>query len=89
VPSKTGSRIRITLYSSSNCPNCRQLKQLLQKHKLAFTEFNVEKSRRAFIELQRLGSRGVPVLLIGKARIDGFQPQKVDQELRRQGLIGK
>jgi glutaredoxin len=85
--SKAAGQIRVTVYSSSNCANCRQLKNWLQQHNIRFTDLNIEKNRRAFTDFQRLGSRGVPVLLIGKSRIDGFQPKRVEQELRRQGLI--
>ena len=86
---KAAGQVRITLYSSTNCSNCRQLKAMLLKNKIRFTELNIEKNRRAFTEFQRLGSRGVPVLLIGETRIDGFNARRVQQELQRQGLVSQ
>ena len=73
---------RITLYSTSRCPNCRRLKQWLLQHKLRFQEFDIERNQRAFREFQRLGSRGVPVLLVDKQRIDGFDPKRLQKVLR-------
>ena len=79
--------VRVTLYSSSNCPHCRQLKKLLQQLRVAHAEFDVQKSQRAQKDLLRLGSRGVPVLLVGQDRVDGFQPKKVEQLLKKHGLL--
>lgn len=70
---------RVTLYTTSRCPNCKRLKQWLVKHKLRFQEFDIERNQRAFKEFQRLGSRGVPVLLVDKQRIDGFDPKRLQQ----------
>ena len=50
-------------------------------------ELDVATNQRAFKEFQRLGSRGVPVLLIGKSRVDGFQPNKIEQVLKQNNLI--
>lgn len=50
-------------------------------------EFDIERNQRAFKEFQRLGSRGVPVILIGQQRIDGFNKKKLDQALTKAGLL--
>jgi len=63
---------RIILYSSANCPHCRRAKVFLHREGIAFREMDVSKSPRARKELERLGTRGVPVLLVGDARLDGF-----------------
>lgn len=70
---------RITLYSTSRCPHCRQVKQWLQQHKLRFQEFDVERNQRAFKEFQRVGGRGVPVLMVGQQKIDGFNRKRLEQ----------
>ena len=38
---------RITLYSTRNCPHCRQAKQYLQHKGVRFQEFDVQQSARA------------------------------------------
>jgi glutaredoxin len=76
MPGKTP---RVTLYSTSRCANCRRLKQWLTRHKLRFQEFDIERNQRAFREFQRLGSRGVPVLLVDRQRVDGFDPKRLEK----------
>ena len=73
---------RVTLYSTSRCPNCKRLKQWLSQNKLRFQEFDIERNQRAFKEFQRLGSRGVPVLLVDKQRVDGFDPKRLQQAFK-------
>jgi len=50
-------------------------------------EFDIERNQRAFKEFQRLGSRGVPVIMIGKTRVDGFNAKKLQQVLVNNQLI--
>jgi len=82
-PGSTAGAPRITLYSTSRCPNCKRVKQWLVQHKLRFQEFDIERNQRAFKEFQRLGSRGVPVLLVDKQRINGFDLKRLQQVFRQ------
>jgi len=74
---------RVTLYTTARCPNCRRLKQWLVKHKLRFQEFDIERNQRAFREFQRLGTRGVPVLLVDRQQVNGFDPKRLQQIFKR------
>lgn len=74
---------RITLYSTRNCPHCRQAKQYLQQRGLRFQEFDVQQNKRAQKAFAQLGARSVPVIMIGDTRIDGFDRQRLDDLLRR------
>ena len=76
-----GKTPRITLYGTRGCAHCRRLREWLQARDLAFRELDVERDRRAAREFQRLGARGVPVLLVGDRRIDGFDPRRLKQLL--------
>ena len=78
---------KVTLYSTRQCPNCRQAKAFLQKHKVRFMEFDVERNQRAFKEFHRLGARGVPVIMVGKTRVDGFNAKKLQQVLAANKLV--
>ena len=74
---------RITLYSSRRCPHCRQAKQYLQQKGLRFQEFDVETNARANKAFRRLGARGVPVIIIGEQRFDGFDRKRLDRALAK------
>jgi glutaredoxin len=67
---------RVVLYSTANCAHCRRAKDFLREQGIPFRELDVSRSPRARKELARLGARGVPVLLIGDARMDGFDPKR-------------
>jgi glutaredoxin len=74
---------RITLYTTRNCPHCRQAKQYLQARGLRFAELDVNHSPRGKKEFARLGARGVPVILVGDRRIDGFDRRRLDAALNK------
>lgn len=67
---------RIVLYSSANCPHCRRAKAFLKREGIAFREMDVGSNARARKELERIGARGVPVLMIGGERLDGFDEKR-------------
>ncbi|RMG38974.1 MAG: glutaredoxin family protein [Gammaproteobacteria bacterium] len=68
---------RITLYGARGCVHCQQVRDWLGRHGYRFQELDVERNPRARKTLQRLGARGVPVLLAGDQRIDGFDPKRL------------
>lgn len=79
---------RITLYTAPNCGHCRQLKAHMLRLKVPFTEFDISRNRRAQSDFERLGARGVPVLLVGEQRLDGYDAKKLEKLLKARGLLG-
>ena len=77
---------RITLYSSSACHHCRQLKQWLQQHRVRFQEMDVQRNARALKDFQRQGGRAVPLLMVGERKIQGFDPKRLPAQLRKAGV---
>ena len=66
---------RITLYTTARCPVCDQAKRYLKQRGIAFVEFDVQRSKRGIKDFQRLGGRGVPIIMVGDRRLDGFDKQ--------------
>ena len=63
----------IKVYSTTYCPYCTLAKDWLKKHKLKFTEVNVENDPEAAKEMvKRSGQRGVPVIEIDGKIVVGF-----------------
>jgi glutaredoxin-like YruB-family protein len=77
--------IRITLYSTHNCPYCRQARKYLQSKGVRFQEFDIQKDIRAQKMLAGLGARAVPVIMIGDTRVDGFSRELIDKALKQAG----
>ncbi len=76
----------ITLYSTRQCSHCRQAKAFLRKHKIPFVELDVERNKRAFVQFQRAGGRGVPLIIIDKKTYNGFDPKQLAKGLKQVGF---
>ena len=69
---------KVVMYSTANCGACKMAKQYFAQKGIAYEEFDVNQSRAANEEFQRLGGRGVPLILVGEKRMEGFNPQALD-----------
>ena len=70
-PSRQGTK-RVVIYTQAGCAHCQRAKNFLRSRGIPFREMDVGRSPRARKELERLGARGVPLLLVGDERLDGF-----------------
>ena len=67
VPSR-----KVIMYSASWCAVCNQAKQYFQRERIDFEEYDVEKSAKGKRDFKKLGGKGVPVILVGNKRLNGF-----------------
>jgi len=73
---------RVILFSSGACPWCSRAKNYLRQNGVRVKEVRVDKDPDAAKDVVRMtGQMGVPVLLIGRARIVGFDKPKIDRLL--------
>ncbi len=73
---------RVILFSSSSCPWCARAKNYLHQNGVKVKEIKVDKDPDAAKDVVRMtGQMGVPVLLIGRARVVGFDKQRIDRLL--------
>jgi glutaredoxin len=63
---------KVVMYSASWCGHCKRAKRYFRQHGIAFTEYDIEKDRQARARYARMGAAGVPVILVGKRRMNGF-----------------
>jgi glutaredoxin len=70
---------------STNCPLCRDAKKYLKERGVTFTDHDIEKDESAKEEFKRLNGRGVPVILVGAKRLNGFSRNRLEQVLREAG----
>lgn len=80
-------KIRITLYSTRNCRYCRQAREYLKLRGVRFQELDIQQNIRAQRALAKMGSRSVPVIMVGDTRVDGFQREYLDRLLDRIGSV--
>lgn len=77
--SATRDRSEVVMYSASWCGYCDQARDHFQTNGIAFREYDVETSERGRREYTALDGRGVPLILIGDQRMNGFSAQRFDR----------
>lgn len=75
----------LTMYTTSQCPYCAQARSWLDQYGFSYDECNMSHDQRCHSEMQRLGGRGVPFLVVrGDAMGDGgFDTDEFIQRLRQ------
>lgn len=71
----------VTIYTTDTCPYCIKAKKYLSEKGIEYNEKNVHKDFQAKQELLAMGYRTVPVIVINKREIVGFDKQKIDRAL--------
>ena len=69
--------MKVRIYSTKSCPECRVLKSYLLALDIDFYEEIVESPEQIEALEQKTGQRRVPVLENGDGFIIGFDPEKV------------
>jgi glutaredoxin len=73
------------MYATDWCGYCRQARQFFARNGIAYTELDIEKSQAAMAEYKGLGGRGVPVILVGSQRMNGYGEERLVQMLKAGG----
>lgn len=62
----------VVMYSTVRCGYCRKARAYFNANGIAYTDYDVETSNKGRQDYQRMGARGVPVILVGNKRMNGF-----------------
>ena len=62
----------VVMYSASWCGYCKRARRYLEDKGIAYTEYDVETSEKGQEDYRRLNAHGVPIILIGQKRMNGF-----------------
>jgi glutaredoxin len=71
----------VIVYTSTNCPNCRQVKSILSDKGVAYEERNIETNDEFAQQVWDMGMRAVPVTVIGEHKILGANKLKLEKAL--------
>ena len=69
----------MVMYSASWCGVCKRAKAYFDDQGIVYDELDVEKDAQGKQDYARLGSRGVPIILVGGRRMDGFNITRFQQ----------
>jgi len=68
---------KVILYATSWCGYCEKTRELLTENNIEYHEYDVEKSAEGREQYDRLGGKGVPVLLINGEVLKGYDPSRI------------
>ncbi|MEL0587159.1 MAG: glutaredoxin domain-containing protein [Candidatus Thiodiazotropha sp. (ex. Lucinoma kazani)] len=66
------SNERVVMYSAKWCGYCKKARRYFKSNRISFVEYDVESSAKGNRDYKKLGAGGVPIILVGKHRLNGF-----------------
>lgn len=69
-------RRKVVMYSAVWCGVCKKAARYFREKKIPFKEYDIEKSRKGRQDYTKLNGRGVPIILVGKKRMNGFSASR-------------
>ena len=85
VLAEAGAKPEVKMYATSWCPYCAKARAYFARRGIAYVEVDIEKSREGRAEYDRLGARGVPLILVSTQRMNGFSEARLSQLLSEAG----
>ncbi|MGB5728986.1 MAG: glutaredoxin family protein, partial [Thiogranum sp.] len=79
------AREKVVIYTTSRCGYCKKAKAWFRSRGVAFTEYDVENSNKGQRDYKKLGGSGVPIILVGEQRLNGFSEGRLGAALRKAG----
>ncbi len=79
---KQGKTPKIVMYSAQWCGVCKQARAYFKKNRIRYKEYDIDKSEEGRTRYRKLNGRGVPIIMVGKSRMNGFSPAYFDQLYR-------
>ena len=76
---------KVRMYTAVWCGYCKRAKAHLAARAVAYDEVDVEATQRGQNEFRQLGGRGIPIILVGSQRMDGFDANGLDAMLTAAG----
>lgn len=71
----------VVMLSASWCTVCKEARGWLSNKGIHFIEYDIEQSEMGKTEFRRLNGHGVPIILVGEKRLNGFSPEWIDAML--------
>ena len=70
APAKNAAKV--VMYSTSWCPYCARARAYFKANKVTYTEYDIETTAKGTRDYARLNGSGVPVIMVGEKRLNGF-----------------
>ena len=71
-PPKKNGQDPVVMYSRAGCHYCEEAKDHFVQQNIPFVERRIDLDKEAYDEFENLNGTGVPLILFGEQRMDGF-----------------
>ncbi len=68
---------KVILYATVSCGYCKKARKLMKDNNIAYFEYDINTSKEGREQYNKLGGRGVPVLLINGEVVKGYNPSRI------------
>ena len=69
---RLGKEGKVVIYTATWCGVCKKAEKYFRDNQIPFIGYDVEKSPTGRVDFKALRGKSVPVLIIGKTRMNGF-----------------
>ena len=76
---RLGRKDKVVMYSATWCGICKQAKKYFTKNDIPYVVYDVEHSRVGKMDFKLLRGRSVPIIIVGKQRMNGFTVSRFDR----------
>jgi glutaredoxin len=66
------SNKKVVMYSTKWCGVCKKAKKYFSENRISYVEYDVETSEKGRSGYKKLNGKGVPIILVGNKRMNGF-----------------
>jgi glutaredoxin len=80
-----GAKAPVKMLATAWCGYCARARAYLNSRGITFQELDVEKSAQGKQEYRALKGRGVPIILVGDQRMNGYDQGRLEAMLRAGG----
>jgi glutaredoxin len=80
-----GQPAEVKMYMTDWCGYCKKAREFMTRKGVRHVELDIEKVPAARAEYDRLGARGVPVILVGAQRMNGYSEERLAAMLKANG----
>jgi glutaredoxin len=85
LDSPANAQGKVVLYTTQRCGYCKMAKAYLKRKNIGYTEYDVETSKKGQLDFKKLNGSGVPIILVGDQRMNGFSEGRMASMLKKAG----
>ncbi len=73
----------VIMFTTRWCPYCHRAREYFKRHSVTYTEYDIEAAGENLAKFRAFGGTGVPLILVGDKRMNGFTPKSFNDLLNR------